>query len=137
MVSESGGGLSPLGADSSPADTGCSPAAARSFEGNSEGGEDGEEDGDADAKLEFSVAFAFAFAFAFTFELALAFDEDEDLGSPLCGDLGSSAMLTKRHPIIERLSLSGSWLIAYSAIAVMVRLGFTPRLAGIEEPSST
>ena len=33
--------------------------------------------------------------------------------------------------------LSGTWLIAYSAIAVIVRLGFTPGLAGTTDPSHT
>ena len=34
-------------------------------------------------------------------------------------------------------SHSGILLIAYSAMAVMVRLGFTPKFEGIEDPSTT
>ena len=32
---------------------------------------------------------------------------------------------------------AGTWLIACSASAVIVRLGFTPTLAGIADPSQT
>ena len=36
-----------------------------------------------------------------------------------------------------RCSRAATWLIACSAIAVIVRLGLTPTLAGIAEPSQT
>ncbi len=38
------------------------------------------------------------------------------------------------HPYTPR---AGMWLMARSASAVMVRLGFTPTLAGMAEPSTT
>ena len=37
----------------------------------------------------------------------------------------------------SRSARGGTWLIACSAIAVIVRLGFTPRFAGMIEPSTT
>lgn len=36
-----------------------------------------------------------------------------------------------------RSAFGGIWDIAYSAIAVIVRLGFTPRFAGMIDPSTT
>ena len=46
-----------------------------------------------------------------------------------------------KHPepktYILNLYASGNRLIAYSANAVMVRLGFTPRFDGITDPSTT
>ena len=44
---------------------------------------------------------------------------------------------TFARDVTPRRSRAGTWLIACSAIAVMVRLGFTPTLAGTAAPSQT
>jgi hypothetical protein len=54
----------------------------------------------------------------------------------------SQQELPERHPSrgydpTGRFYVAATWLIACSAIAVIVRLGFTPTLAGIAEPSQT
>ena len=55
----------------------------------------------------------------------------EHLSAPTVARLQAFA----QTPVV-RWSRAGTWLIACSAIAVMVKLGFTPRFAGMTDPST-